>query len=567
MKESSVKWLNCTVFYHQTEWHRLLGQCLLPVLNKLKEKQWINGFHIYFNTERGDSVQLAVIAYAQHSIHTLELIHATITYFLKEQPAAPGNESYLNQRFFKDFPTNEIRYHLFTIETKDTTSMAAEDLDVIHQAISEAILHALCADEVNNESLFAITTYLLLAVVKGDDSNLKAAGEAISRFLTTGAKDGIAGEQETPENVVNHGNWTFLYEENQETFCEILNEVWKETTRSEALYWLKGWEIKWQTIADKYTLEQALPVLLPELFKHLGLHYSAQVGHAMGEILYKIIQAVERKSAVSASVIKSHPGITAILTVWKRDHLEEQINALLRQTLPPVKIWIYHCHDYIVPDDILVKKYPQIEYQHNTGDLGYFGRFSLGLHATSPFLFIMDDDVIPSSNWLEKCHQLCSAENAIIATAGRRLRVNDLMPERPEDRASCFFGDNDDGYSWNICKSDTIVDFGCNSWFIKTEWLHHFWSIKPHTFETGEDIHLSVSCLLRAGIKTICPAQNLQEACGNLKKGYGFDQYASWKDGQFITKREKIFKYWINEYGWQPVYWQKQLVGIRPYKL
>jgi hypothetical protein len=34
-------------------------------------------------------------------------------------------------------------------------------------------------------------------------------------------------------------------------------------------------------------------------------------------------------------------GITAILTVYKRDHLEEQLEALARQTVPPDHVWVY----------------------------------------------------------------------------------------------------------------------------------------------------------------------------------------------------------------------------------
>lgn len=33
--------------------------------------------------------------------------------------------------------------------------------------------------------------------------------------------------------------------------------------------------------------------------------------------------------------------ITAIVTVWKRTHLEEQLEALARQTTPPREIWVY----------------------------------------------------------------------------------------------------------------------------------------------------------------------------------------------------------------------------------
>ena len=40
-----------------------------------------------------------------------------------------------------------------------------------------------------------------------------------------------------------------------------------------------------------------------------------------------------------AKIIKDE--ITVILSVWKRDHLQKQINHILNQTKKPYQIWIY----------------------------------------------------------------------------------------------------------------------------------------------------------------------------------------------------------------------------------
>lgn len=126
--------------------------------------------------------------------------------------------------------------------------------------------------------------------------------------------------------------------------------------------------------------------------------------------------------------------VTVILTIWKRDHLEEQMKALLGQTIKPSEICIYHCLDYISITKEFFQKYPMVKYQKNSHDFGYFGRFSLGLHATNKYLYILDDDVIPSPRWLETCLNLCEQHNAIISSSGRVILKKDYYPERIDSK-------------------------------------------------------------------------------------------------------------------------------------
>jgi hypothetical protein len=228
------------------------------------------------------------------------------------------------------------------------------------------------------------------------------------------------------------------------------------------------------------------------------------------------------------------------------------------QTQSPTKIWIYHCGDYVKPNFPLANV-DSISCQHNSADLGYFGRFSLGLLIKTPYLFIVDDDVIPSGNWLEKCLELCNKYDAIISSAGRIIPVDDYRPENfkyPGYLLKHFYGDGENPQlSSNQCNADTSVDFGCNSWFLKTAWLRYFWSVKPFSFNIGEDIHLSASCKTKGGIQTMCPKQDVTDVCGNLKRHYGNDYLASWRKDGFIPEREKVLRYWIDDCGWKPKQW------------
>lgn len=256
---------------------------------------------------------------------------------------------------------------------------------------------------------------------------------------------------------------------------------------------------------------------------------------------------------------KSQNRATAILNIWKRDHLHEQIESLLNQTQIPYEIWILQCRSYIDIRTVL-RKYPFVHFIHSTKDLKYFGRFSLAHHVESEYVFIIDDDVIPGVNWLENCQRICKEKNAIVASAGRIIPDNNLYPERLSNVSSSFVADVNPLFMRNHSERDTVVDFGCNSWFFKTEWLNEFWKIAPYAMDTGEDIHLSASCKIASNIPTIVPAQIDEHSTGNLKKHYGQDALASWKTNNFLDKRAGIIKHLTTQHGWKPILWTEKSI-------
>lgn len=146
----------------------------------------------------------------------------------------------------------------------------------------------------------------------------------------------------------------------------------------------------------------------------------------------------------------------------------------------------------------------------------------------------------------------------MIQSNGRIIPSDDFIPELPKDRfhtQKYFIGDSPTLDGINICTSDTIVDYGCSSFFFKTEWQKYFWKIWPCTFQTGEDIHLSGTCKIGANIPTIVPKQESVENSGNLMPFYSIDEHASWKHKKFIFERKRVFEYLIRENKWNPLLW------------
>ncbi len=223
----------------------------------------------------------------------------------------------------------------------------------------------------------------------------------------------------------------------------------------------------------------------------------------------------------------------------------------------PENIWVIQCINFVS-----IKKckqnYPFVQHIHSSYDLKYFARFSTAIHSPTKYIWILDDDVIPASKWVETAILKCELNNSIICSSGRIVPPNSYSPELITDQTHLekyFIGDYRDG-NMNYCIQDTFTDYGCNSWFFKTDWIKYFWMTPPYTLLTGEDIHFSASCKIHAGISTLVPKQKSVDYCGNLKRMYGFDQHASWKKDNFIESRKEVFNYLTMQHGWLPYKFQ-----------
>ncbi len=259
--------------------------------------------------------------------------------------------------------------------------------------------------------------------------------------------------------------------------------------------------------------------------------------------------------------VKSHDtlpkaDVSVVLNIWKRNYLVEQLESLFAQTVLPKNIWIVQYENHLSVAKIRCQ-HPEINYLHATENLKYFGRFSLITHLTTQYVWVLDDDVIPSATWLQTCISTCEARNAIVCSNGRIIGQHDYTPEasirHPQTQ---FVGDACYPQPTNYCPADTYVDYGCSSYFFKTAWIEHFWSVWPFTLQTGEDMHLSATCKLRGGIATVIPAQHIAYQSGNIKPLYSSDEHASWLKEGFIEQRRAVLQYLIDEKGWKPLLWR-----------
>ena len=158
--------------------------------------------------------------------------------------------------------------------------------------------------------------------------------------------------------------------------------------------------------------------------------------------------------------------ITAILTVWKRNHLEEQILSLLKQTVPPNVIWIQQSQHHVDVESVIRKYRNQVRYTCWEDNPGVFGRFESVKDVETTYVYVLDDDIIPAPGFLKKALETSCRRHAIVSPHGRIL-------DKWNNRTAQFVGD---GYEFqhSFCTVDKVVDFGNNSWFFRKEWIDFF---------------------------------------------------------------------------------------------
>lgn len=209
--------------------------------------------------------------------------------------------------------------------------------------------------------------------------------------------------------------------------------------------------------------------------------------------------------------------ITCILNVFKRvEYFEDQLNAILNQSIPPKKIIIWNNNSEVnmssyATDNIIVLNSSQ--------NLGVWARFfSQYFLLSGEYVCIFDDDTIPGCNWFKNCVETINKYNALLGTIG-------VIFEKGDDY-NCKLRIGWDGPS----DHSKIVDIVGHSWFFRKEWITTFIKEVPNIDEKfltcGEDIHLSYVLQKYLNIPVVVPPHPL-----NDKSLWGADYNKSWTYG------------------------------------
>lgn len=237
--------------------------------------------------------------------------------------------------------------------------------------------------------------------------------------------------------------------------------------------------------------------------------------------------------------------ITVILNCYKRpQYLQEQIEAIQNQSIPPEDIWIW----YNKPED---------QEQYDLSNLGckvvtcnhnfkFHGRFAYGLLAQTEYVAFFDDDTIPGNKWFENClNTIKQGYDGILGSTGVLLEGKSYTPNKK-------VGWNGGG------NNETIeVDLVGHSWFMKKDYLRYLWYEDPISWDNGEDMQLSYQAQKYGKVSTYVPPHpnNDFSIWGSLPtKGQvlGDDMNASWRKSSHQELRNNIVRQQINK-GWKLV--------------
>jgi len=242
--------------------------------------------------------------------------------------------------------------------------------------------------------------------------------------------------------------------------------------------------------------------------------------------------------------------ITVILNCYKRpQYLQEQIEAIRAQTIPPNDIWVW----YNKPED---------QEQYNLTSLGckivtcnhnfkFHGRFAFGLLAQTEYVAFFDDDTIPGGNWFQNClDTIDNGFDGILGSSGVILKGDNYSNNY---KVGWGHGTNNE--------APYEVDLVGHAWFMKKDYLRYLWYEDPISWDNGEDMQLSYQAQKYGGVKTYVPPHPISDRSlwGSIKGiEYGGDKDANYKKHNHTPLRNQIVKEQINK-GWKTV--KSQLNG------
>ena len=221
-----------------------------------------------------------------------------------------------------------------------------------------------------------------------------------------------------------------------------------------------------------------------------------------------------------------------ILTQYKRKNLERQLQSIERQTLQPDYLVVFQNENHVNIEPLKQKyKFIHLRSDYNTK---FFGRFAYCFTFPVDICIVMDDDIIPAKNCIKHYVSECIKENAIMGGNSRFGKLN----KKKNESILTEIG----------TRNRVKVDFVGHLWCFKKEWLHYMFSIKPHTYDTGEDMHLCFSSKILGNIDSYqCSHPTNDEICDTMKNGLAGDKFASYRTTS-ADLRKSIEQYFIDKH-------------------
>lgn len=170
--------------------------------------------------------------------------------------------------------------------------------------------------------------------------------------------------------------------------------------------------------------------------------------------------------------------ITTVITVCDRlDYLDSQIAAIENQS---IKSNIFIHWNNPAPYTL---QYPAFVYHNTEKHLSLYSRFYNSINNRTPYTFIIDDDMLPGTEYLSKCIEFSKQLNDKVLIGG--LGMN-LVDGESRYKVKSRIGAHYDIFPFKPTKADMVGQ----SYFMHSDVISYY-AHTPPLHEYGEDIHLA----------------------------------------------------------------------------
>ncbi len=239
-------------------------------------------------------------------------------------------------------------------------------------------------------------------------------------------------------------------------------------------------------------------------------------------------------------------GVTAILNTYKRNHLQEQYDAVVKQTVQPEDVMLWsNSPDGTFP--ALLAEHKKMGAVISNRNHGVWARFAYALLAKTKYVCIFDDDTIPGPRWFDNCLKTIKTHRGPLGTIG-------IVFNSPDKYIGNAYRVGWDGNNEEAKR----VDFVGHAWFFEREWLQAYWREIPDIANhpcCSEDMHLSYSIQKFLGLNTYVPPhpKDQPDMWGSLKgMDYGTDNVSIWMNnsGDAVGRVELYMQHCLS-HGWK----------------
>ncbi|KAJ3269291.1 hypothetical protein HDV01_001620 [Terramyces sp. JEL0728] len=204
---------------------------------------------------------------------------------------------------------------------------------------------------------------------------------------------------------------------------------------------------------------------------------------------------------------KGDDGIIAIISTYKRPKtILRIVEACLNQSVPPKEVWItafsspFEREYRQIIDDYNSKNLTNIPIHLITGgpQFTYFARFQVALLASTKYVALLDDDVIPEGihafrNMLHTFNLQSNEYYGMYGCKGHVINTEQSALEQSEYYYNYFT------HEPNVIEMADVVG---GLWFMKREWVKYMFIEDPITLATAEDFQITAMLLKYANIPT-----------------------------------------------------------------